>query len=69
MHLLVPTFVDRVADIFEIFSSDRANEEDLDVVFDSNQFGVVDPRLSGELLALRVDMKTNGGESEIGFVL
>lgn len=69
MHLLVPTIVDRVADMIEILSGNRANEKDLDIVLDGNQFRVVDPRLFGKLLALRVDVKSYGGESEFGFVL
>lgn len=54
--LTIPTFVDSVDDHVEIFVPYTANEEHLDVVLYSDEFGVVDSRLLCQMLPFKVNI-------------
>lgn len=68
MHLLCPTGVDSISDDLPIRAHYTTDEEHLDVVLNSRELRVVDPRLFRDSFTLLVDMHTNGRESKTGLV-
>lgn len=52
VYFLIPTVVDRIADDLPIAGVDVADEKDLDVVLDGDEFRVVDPRFPRDFFAV-----------------
>lgn len=59
MGLLAPTGIDCVFGDWQVIRYHSADEEYLDIVLDSRQFGVVDPGFPGNLFARICDLEPN----------
>jgi hypothetical protein len=66
--LVSPADIDCVADRFPIFVCDPTNEENLNIVLDCHEFGVVDSGLAGQLLAYCLDMHRDRAKSQLWLV-
>lgn len=65
VDFLLPASVHGFGNNFPVGSRDCANEEHLDIVFDRNKLGVVDPGLLRELLALYGNFHLSWSESKL----
>lgn len=69
MCLLAPTVVHRILEIDPAFGHNRADEEDVDIVFDCDEFGVVDARFFGQSLTIFGDASLHRRETQFWLAL
>jgi hypothetical protein len=69
MDLILPAFVDSISNDVPVFGDDMADEENLDVVLDGDQFGIVGPRLPRKLLAVGLNLHLCWRESKLRLIL
>ena len=66
----IPTFINRFRNKIAVRGrDDMSDKENRDIVFDGDQFGVVDTRLRCNLLSLLHDLDSYGGKAKLGFAL
>jgi hypothetical protein len=61
--------LDSLPDNLVILRNDSADEEDLDVVLDGHEFGVIDTGFARQFLACRIDLQGNRVKTEGRLIL